>query len=217
MLHAMHYFMSRIITFTKDSAERAVKRLRRPQLLPFEQDSQVSQVSQVLTSTLLNLQIKQAMQHLLRDMTISVLESLEKAMLVIPQTHDAWADNFCVVLILCMYIEAVQVASDSCAMAAHRKDPTCTLSRTDICRKLDHEPFRQLTHLFHTAFKTTRAKAHPKSKLGFNPIQYGLPNAGEGITPQMRTLVNEIKQIMTAHRKGLSSKIIQSTANFFRR
>jgi hypothetical protein len=147
-------------------------------------------------------------------MTTSVFKSLEKAMLVIPQTKDAWADNFCVVLILCMCIEAAQVASDSCAMAAHRKDPTCTLSRTDICHKLDHELFRQLTHLFHTAFKTTRA--NPKSKLGFNPIRYGLPNAGEGITPQMRTLVNEIKQIMIAHRKGLSSKIIQSTANFFR-
>jgi hypothetical protein len=211
MLHAMHYFMSRIITITKASAERAVERLRRPQLLPFEQ------AAQVLTSTLLNLQIKQAMQNLLRDMTGQVLKGLEKEMLVIPKAKDTWADNFCVVLILCMCIEAVQVASDSYAMAALRKDSSRPLSRIKICRALDDEPFRQLTDLFRTAYKTNRAKANQKSSLGFNPIRHGLGmKASEGITPQMRILVNEVKQIMIAHGKA-SQAAFQSSANLFRR
>lgn len=201
MLYAMNYFMNRILTFTKESAGKAVNRLLRPQSLPFEE---ALQVSRVLTSTLLNLQIKQAMQNLLRDTTRTVLRGLETEILIIPKSPDTWADNFCIVLILCMCIEAVQVESDSRAMTALRKDPTCTLSRTDICQKLDYVPFGQLTNLFHTAYRTKRAKSNHENKIGINPIRYGFPiKEGEGITPQMRTLVNEMKIIMTSRGRGL--------------
>src|SRR5271156_5281387 len=111
MLYAMQYFMSRVITFNKVSAEKAVEGLRRPHKLNF---------ARTLTSTLLNLQIKQAMQGLLSATTDDVLLSLDAAMSG-PKTKAAWADIFCVILILCMCIEAVQVANDGHAMAALRR------------------------------------------------------------------------------------------------
>lgn len=190
MLHAMHYFMSRVITFTEASAEKAVERLQKPQKLRF---------AQTLTSTLLNLQIKQAMQCLLQETTSSVLEGLDQIMQR-PRTEATWVDTFCIVLILCICMEAVQVASDSFAMAALRKDPTSKWDRIVIFQKLDNEAFRQLIYLFHLAYKTPKTKK--KGGLGINPIRNGLQvNQDGGITPQMVNLVNDINQILAVHGK----------------
>lgn len=204
MLYAMQYFMSRIITFTKDSAEKAVEGLRRPHKLNF---------AQTLTSTLLNLQIKQAMQGLLFATTNEVLRGLDGAISG-PKTKAAWADIFCVILILCMCIEAVQVANDGHAMAALRKDSKCGLSRLDICRLLDKEPFIHLTEIFHMAYKTE--KAGRKSRKGFNPIRCGLRvDPGEGVTLQMVKLVDDVKAIIDTHGKDLSSEVWSSSADNF--
>jgi hypothetical protein len=190
MLHAMHYFMSRIIGFSKTSAEMVVGRLRKPQVLPF---------AQAVTSTLLNLQIKQAMQRLLRETTEQVLEGLDKA-ISLQKSKVNWADTFCIVLILCICLEAVQVASDCYAMAELRDNPKSGLSRPGICQQIDAKPFKQLTDLFHMVYKTQKATTNKKSKKGFNPIQNGISvNLGEEIPPQMVNLVNEVREIMTTH------------------
>jgi hypothetical protein len=207
MIHAMHCFMSRIITFTMESAEKAVATLRRPQLFPF---------AQVLTSTSLNLQVKQAMQSLLREITSEVLAELEKAMLG-HKTKAQWAEVFCVLLVLCICIEAVQVTSDSYAIAALRKFPECGLSRSAICQKLDEKPFKDLTGLFHIIYKTYKTKDNQTSKVGFNPIRYGLKvSQDKGTTQQMVDFVSEIKEIMTTH--GKFPLLFHSSAKFlFRR
>lgn len=206
MLHAMHYFMSRIITFTKESAERAIEGLQKPHTLKF---------AQTISSTLLNLQIKQAMKGLLSEMTTAVLEELETAMSKSNTKAASWADIFCVTLILCMCIEAVQVASDSYATAALRKDPNCGLDRLGICRALDEKPFKILTELFHMAYKTRRVNR--KRPLGFNPIRIGLAvHKEEGITLQMVELVDEVKRIMATHGKDLLHKAYHSNTNICR-
>lgn len=192
--------MSRNITFTKNSAEKAAARLRRPQVLPS---------AEVLTSTLLNLQVKQAMQSLLRDMTKAVLEGLETTILRL-KTKAHWAETFCILLVLCMCIEAVQVASDRYATAALLKHPECGLSRLEICQALDDKLFKELTGIFHMVYKTYKAKGNRKSRIGFNPIHNGLVvHQDEGITQQMVDLVNEIKLIMTAYGKRPSSILQQ--------
>lgn len=206
MLHAMQYFMSRIISFTKESAEKAIEGLRRPHTLKF---------AQTISSSLLNLQIKQAMQGPLSGTTNAVLEELEKAISKSKTKTASWADIFCVVLILCMCIEAVQVASDSYAMAALRKDPKCGLDRVVICRALDVRLFKRLTEMFHMAYKTP--KASRKGSIGFNPIRIGLVvNKEEGITPQMVELVHEVKRIMATHGKDLLHKAYHSNTNISR-
>jgi hypothetical protein len=194
MLHAMQYFMSRIITLNRESAEKAIESLRRPHSLKF---------AQTLSSTLLNLQVKQAMQRLLSETVQSVLEDLDKALSKCRGRASSWADIFCVVLVLCMCIEAVQVASDAHAMAALRKDPSVDMPRARICHELDEKLFKDITGLFHMVYKSGRAK--PKGTVGFNPIRNGIMvNEEEGITPQMVKLVNEIKHIMAKHGKIFS-------------
>lgn len=191
----MHYFMSRIITFTAESGEKAITHLRAPRLFEIVNGP-------TLTSTLLNLQIKQVMQALLEEMTRAVLDGLERIVLG-PKTKASWASSFCIILIICLCVEAVQVASDSYAVAALRKDPACRLSRIEICRELDDISFKSLIDIFHMAYKTS--KANKKTSIGFNPIRNGLAVDGnEGITQQMVDLVNDIKQIMTVHGTSLS-------------
>lgn len=202
----MHYFMSRIITFTKASAEKAIEGLQRPHTLKF---------AQVLSSTLLNLQVKQAMQRLLSETVHSVLEDLESALSKSKGRPSSWADIFCVVLILCMCIEAVQVASDAYAMAALQEDPKIDMPRVKICHELDERPFKDLTEVFHLAYKSRKVRR--KGSLGFNPIRLGIMvDEEEGITPQMVKLVHEIKQIMAEHGKGLSQILHRSNTNIYR-
>lgn len=179
--------MSRIIIFTKASAVEAVSRLRGPttrNYLP------------VVTSQLINLQVKQAMHGWLCDMTAKVLEGLDAALApMLQRTKAAWADHFCTVLILCICIEAVQVASDGHVMAALRKDPVSPLNRVTTCRELDEGAYTHFTDLFHTFYKTQKK---------VNPIRDGLKaNESDGITQQMEDLVLEIKDIMKRHGKQI--------------
>lgn len=191
MLHAMHFFMSRLITFTNASAKEVIGRLQNPSVLPFKP---------TLTSTLLNLQIKQAMQSLRHDITGDVLTSLER-LIEGPKTIPNWIDTFCVILLLCICIEAAQVENDNYTVAALRSDPTCGKSRAATCHALDKVPFKELTDLFHLAYKMHKSKHNQKCSK-FNLIRNGLSiNQEEGVTPEMVDLVNNIQQIITAHGK----------------
>jgi hypothetical protein len=141
------------------------------------------------------------------DMTGKVLEGLDAALA--PGLHRAkaaWADNFCIVSILCICIEAVQVASDGCVVAALCKDPVSPLNRVVTCHELDKGAYTHFTDLFHTFYKT-REKCNQYSKgRGLNPIRDGLAvNESEGITCQMVDLVLEIKDIMKRHGKQVGN------------
>jgi hypothetical protein len=194
MLYAMHYFMSRIITFTKESAKEVVTSLRAPRMLPYN-------TGPTLTSTLLNLQIKQTMLTLLKHIMRDVLGGLEQ-LLTHRRTKSSWVDSFCVSLILFMCIELVQVQVDSFAVAACRKDPEFVKYRLNISRALDEEPSLQLEQLFHAAYRTFGSDVKQKGGLGFNPIRNGLrADQNNGITRQMTDLVQSIRQIMERYGK----------------
>jgi hypothetical protein len=187
MLYAMHYFMGRLITFTKTSAVDAVTNLRSPALLPY---------IPTLTSTLLNLQIKKAMNSLLFEFTRDVLDGLGH-LFAACRKQPFWAEAFCVVLILCMCMEELQMSIDSYVMAALRKDPSRALHSASILRGLDDRVFRHITELFHMAYKTARSSLSRTKRLGFNPIRDGFPlNESKGVTPQMTILVQDVRQII---------------------
>jgi hypothetical protein len=188
--------MSRFITFTEASAAMAVSRLRGPTMQNY---------LPVLTSQLINLQVKQAMHSWLFDVTGKVLEGLDAALAPgLQRTKAAWADHFCIVLILCICIEAVQVASDGHVMAALRKDPISPLNRVTTCRELDDGAYTHFTDLFHTFYKTQKKFNQHSNKGGVNPIRDGLAvNESDGITHQMVDLVLEIKDIMKRRGKQI--------------
>jgi hypothetical protein len=188
MLYAMHYFMSHIITFTSTSAEEAVTKLRAPRMLPYTSGP-------ILTSRLLNLQIKRAMYALMPSMMRDVLKGLEK-LFAEYRSHSSWAESFCVVLILCTCIEEVQVSIDAFTIAASSRDPTCALRPLAKLRALE-DACKQVTELFHESYKTARSGHDRSRSSGFNPIRDGLtPNESNGVTQQMADLVQDIRQIL---------------------
>ncbi len=197
MLHAIHHFMSRMIIFTRTSANEAVQSLRAPAMLPHTSEP-------ILTSKLLNLQIKRAMYPLLVEMTRDLLDGLDQLFLR-RATHSSWAEALCINLILCNCIEAVQIAADSLPVSAFSKDPTVSRHSFKLLRLLEDGPFRQLTRLFHLKYKTTRSNSSMRG-MGFNPIQNGLlVDVNSGITQAMVDLVQEIRQIMNDYSKYISN------------
>ena len=201
MLYAMHYFMSRVIIFTRTSAEEVVTSLRAPKMLLYER---------TLASKLLNLQLKVAMYAVMRDMTRDVLEGLDRE-LRRKGKQSSWAGAFSVVLILCMCIEALQVAVDSFTVAFGCGTPSFRESAIEIMRISEVHTFEHILILFHGAYRTARSK-----RLGFNPIRDGLAvDEKNGVTQGEADLVHDIRRIMKCHGKYLFSKDINE-ANFYR-
>ena len=197
--------MDHILVMTKESAKQAAASIRSPAMLPFEP---------AITTMLLNRQIKQAMQSLLADLTAEALEGLEHE-LTFRKSKSSWAASFCVISILCMSMERVQVMTDSTAVIGLRNDSTLRLSYAEIIRSLDERPFNHFLDIFHTVYKTRKPNEHDNRGLYFNPIRDGLViNENDGISQQMVDLVNEIRQIMVKHGKYTVGS--QTKANYFR-
>lgn len=185
--------MSRIITFTNESAIRAVESLRTPMQLPYKRS---------ISSKLLMHQIKREMHVLQRELTLKVLKGLERELKT--RSKSSWAISFCVILILSMCMEAVQVAVDGFLVQKMLEtDGTNTLpvSRDDgfdISRRLDDLPFEDCREIFHMIYKSNNER-------GFNPIRDGIHvDKLQGIDEDTVQLVNEIGRIMRDHRKYIT-------------
>jgi hypothetical protein len=199
MLYATTYFMSRIITFTKMSAEKAVENLRSPSLQPYI-------MGPTLASRLLNLQLKKVMHSLQRKYMIDVLAGLENLFAERPR-KSSWAEAFSVHLILCMCVEQIQVAVDAVCMAALRRDPACVPHSLEIIRSLDDGVYRKVVEMFHMAYKTAQSSLSWTERPGFNPIRDGLKlDETNGVTPQMIKLVQDVRQIMICYGKDAPSR-----------
>jgi hypothetical protein len=192
-LYAMHYFMGRLITITNGSGEEAFNGLQIPMKLLYDLSS---------TSQLLNRQLKHTMLVLLQETTRQVLESLEKELR--SRTKVSWAPCFCVILILCICAEELQVAVDG--FTVHKilsKDRMNRISREDgveISRRLDDLLYRDCANLFHGIHRSRRPKTGQRYEHSFNPIRDGVHvNEEEGLTQAMHDLVEEIREILAIH------------------
>jgi hypothetical protein len=192
MLHAMHYSMSRILTFTKESADEAISSIRMPMKLPYAKS---------MTSKVLNAQIKCVMNTLLYEITREVLEGLEKELRT--RTKASWATSFCVILILCICMEAVQVDTDGYIVQnivngkARGNRAMTRDAAIDVCRSLDDLPFKHCTDLFHGIYRTRKPKTGHRNERGFNPIRDGVDlDEKEGLNSATVQLVDDIRRIM---------------------
>jgi len=175
--------MDRVITLTDDSAKEASQRLSAPTMLPYNFS---------FSSRLIHRQIKHQMQMLLHEMTREVLEGLEKELRT--RVRASWPTAFCVILVLCLCIEMVQVATDGFVVHTQRHEggDSVLLRETgiEICRSLDGRPYNGWANLFHAVHRS-----HKKQR-GFNPIRDGLGvDEKEGLDQAALNLVNEIHQI----------------------
>jgi hypothetical protein len=195
-LYAMHFFMSRIITFTKDSAKKAIEVLPRPFQLPYKRSQ---------SSKLLLHQIKMEMNDLQLEMTTKVLDGLEKALR--SRSRPTWATSFCVIMILCMCIEAVQAAVDGAVVQSileQRGSNKPSVSREEgfaVCRQLEEKVFEECKEIFHIVYKS---KPGRNERGRFNPILDGIEDdTSQGIDEE--ELVKDVRRVMNNHRKHIES------------
>lgn len=195
VLYTLHYVMGRNITYSPRSGEKVIQHLRKPTSRAYESN---------LISRLLSRQIKSAMHSLLREVTRDLLEDMEKDLRT--RSRTTWAPCFCVISILCMCIEEVQIATNGFTLhtqvhGPHTNHPSSEAT-IEICRRLDDLPFVHLMELFHGIYKTQRPLTVHRNEHVYNPIRdgpeaYGLDDAGQNSID----LVNDIRKIIKKHGK----------------
>jgi hypothetical protein len=196
VLYAMHNFMTQILLFTDDSADMAIKSLQQPTKLPY---------TRTLTSKLIGLQIKRVMYGLIRDGTVSLLRELDKTMLGEgKRTKAEWASSFCVISILSMCVEMVQIATDLKIVHLVKEEKgKSSQSRAKsgrLCQELDFRFISNWEEIFHKAFKSYKPMGSRKNERGFNPIRDGLDiDDGEDHVGAIVKLVDQVRRVLTEY------------------
>jgi hypothetical protein len=199
MLHSIHYFLKSFPTLTEESVNKVY-----PDMEMFGAPRE-----RYLCSRLLNRQIKYAMHKLSRDITIEVLEGLERTMR--SRTKDSWGTSFCAFLVLCLCMEGLQIASDTFVVCDMQKEGVhSTLTRgqsLSACQKIDENPFSQCKKLFHDIYRSHRETQRPGREGGFNPLQ-NLANNGEtGLDSEADTMVRSIFETVVTSCKNRTTPI----------
>lgn len=202
MLYNVHYFMGRTVKFTDKTADKVASTLRQPIPRRYENS---------LISKLLNRQIKSAMHCLLRDLTREVLEELEKDLKT--RSKAVWATSFCVISIICICIEDVQVAINGLIMDMKVNSSESHIPSSkeciETCRKLDDIPFEHAVRLFHGIYKTQKAPSTYRNDHIYNPIRDGARiDFKEDLDQESADLVNDVRKILRDHCEHPSSRKI---------
>jgi hypothetical protein len=192
MLHSIHYFLKSFPTLTEESVNKVY-----PDMEMFGAPRE-----RYLSSRLLNRQIKYAMHKLSRDITIEVLEGLERTMRL--RTKDSWGTSFCAFLVLCLCMEGLQIASDIFVVCDMQKQGGLTRGQSiSACRKIDDNPFTQCKRLFHDIYRSHRESHRPGREGGFNPLQ-NLASIGEtGLDSEADVMVRTIYETMSTSCKKI--------------
>jgi hypothetical protein len=185
--------MTQILLFTGDSADQAIRNLHHPAKFLY---------TRTLTSKLISLQIKQEMYDLAHDATGYLLRDLEDAMLNRGNDTRVWASSFCVISILCMCVETVQVATDfKIVHSMTEEEGVPKLSRDESrhrCQHLDEHLISTWEKMFHQVFKSYKRHGIRKHERGFNPIRDGLEfDNAKGLDEAIVRLVIEVRKVAT--------------------
>ncbi|KAH9207552.1 hypothetical protein DL95DRAFT_527831 [Leptodontidium sp. 2 PMI_412] len=180
-LHAIHYFMCSRITFTDKSACELYKRLA-PGATP----------QPYLLSRVLNRQIKCVMHKLQREITLEVLENLERSLH--SKRKDYWGTLFCTILILCLCIENMQTVVDVFAVFGMAKMGDAAFwnrnQSPNACEELDDYPFWQITNLFHDIYSSHRdGRNGGRGEKAFNPLKMAANDGEMGLDMTTQIMV----------------------------
>ena len=199
MLYAGYRFMNTNVRFTHASFSTVKASIRNPP---------VRDIGSRLISSLLNRQLKYAVNDIMKQETLNLLDDLQKELY--GKSKSSWATSFCVLLILCICIEEVQTAMGGLVMHSRENPGSVNPDEEEailVCRRLDDLPFAHMCALFHKVFKShkvggTGAGKKRKKKsdsAGFNPLigEMVERNESEGFGKEAVELVSEMRSIMT--------------------
>ena len=197
MLYAGYRFMNTGVRFTHASFPTVKASIRNPP---------VRDIGSRLISGLLNRQLKYAVNDIMKQETLNLLDDLQKELY--GKSKSSWATSFCVLLILCICIEEVQTAMGGLVMHSRENPGSVNPDGEEailVCRRLDDLPFAHMCALFHKVFKshkvrdTGTGKRKKKSDTaGFNPLigEMVERNEAEGFGKEAVELVSEMRSIM---------------------
>lgn len=188
MLHGIHYYLKSFITLTEESARKVYPAM---QALGAAREP-------YLSSRLLNRQIKYAMHNLSREITLEVLEGLERTMRM--RTKDSWGIAFCAFLVLCLCMEGLQIASDTYVICDMKEAGANSVYNREesfaACRLIDELPFNQCKKLFHDIYRSHRESQRGREG-GFNPLS-SLANTGStGLEHNADIMVTSIYRMIS--------------------
>jgi hypothetical protein len=187
-LHACHYFMSRLVTFSDETADE-IHQIVSPYGPPRER---------YYSSRLLSRQLKYTMHKLHREIMKEVLEGLEKSLRT--RTKDSWGPSFCTILVLCLCIENLQTAADTfivCDVQKSEDEGTTSQYRREhsiaACQDLDSYPFQQSTRLFHDIYRSHRSNREAGgAKDGFNPLRLAQNGEATGLDEATNAMITHV-------------------------
>jgi hypothetical protein len=187
-LHAIHYFMSCLVTFTDRSAHDL-----------FDELGWSATPQPYLSSRLLNRQIKYVMHKLHREITLHVLEDLERSLR--SRTKDSWGPSFCTILILCLCIEHLQSAADIMVVCDMREKGAAASYTRDqswtACEELEEYPFSQCKKLFHDIYRSHRDASHGgRGEKAFNPLRMAKDEGGMGLDKTTEAMVRAVSGVV---------------------
>ncbi|KAK0110729.1 hypothetical protein ONS96_002328 [Cadophora gregata f. sp. sojae] len=194
-LHAMHYFMSSLLTFTPSSVEAIYRRLGR----------QLNRSESFHSSRLLNRQVKQVMHKLHRETTATVLESLEKSLR--GRTKDCWGPSFCTILVLCLCIENLETAADTLVVCDMQKtkgrEGFVRAQSLDACQLLEDLPFAQCNRLLHEIYRSHKEGNGGAREAGFNPLRALYNGEETGLHGKANDMITEVFGVVFINCKSI--------------
>ncbi|KAH7409147.1 hypothetical protein BKA64DRAFT_704932 [Cadophora sp. MPI-SDFR-AT-0126] len=187
-LHAMHYFMSSLLTFTPSSVDLIYHRLGR----------QPNRAESFHSSRLLSRQVKQIMHKLHRETTEVVLESLEKSLR--GRTKDYWGPSFSAILVLCLCMENLQTAADTLVVCDMQKtkgrEGFVRAQSQDACQLLEELPFAQCNRLLHEIYRSHKEGTGGAREAGFNPLRALHHGEETGLVGKENDMIHEVYGVM---------------------
>lgn len=159
-IYAMHYVITRHLCITQES----VFALQPTGLIP--------QDALWVTPRVLARQIKAIVdEHMQREMQ-HVFDLFSKSLK--PKHRTEWAPCLAAFLVLCLFMEAVETATDSFVVMENevnlRNGDPPKYKRSfalDICKEVENLPFKQFAYQFHNIYQTHSKDANTRS---FNPL-----------------------------------------------
>jgi hypothetical protein len=187
-IYAMHFVMTRHLCLTQQN------------IAQLEPTGLVSQGVPWVTSRVLNRQIKAVIDDMLcREMQL-LFENFSKSLK--PKQRREWAPCLASFLILCLFMESVEMAADMFVISdneinlRHHYSPAWKRSFVlDVNSQIENMPFKQFAFQFHQIYQTHSRDAAARS---FNPLmddacfeQDELDHDATDMVQQLRRFVNE--------------------------
>ncbi|KAI9818056.1 MAG: hypothetical protein M1827_000680 [Pycnora praestabilis] len=180
-LHMLGYIMGRSLTLIEEEKEIIQLRLRYQGLGPYERFT---------CPRLANKQIKSVLCAMHQYSMSQLLENLEK--LIRSRETSTWGSAFCVLILLAMMFEELQISIGYRIEAARIRNEDCRADGDAMayCAAMDKNVFDWAVDIFHARYKT-------ESK-GRNPMEHG-SKAYKVVDAETKRLIDGLRRLILQH------------------